>query len=213
MVKFGIDEPVVLLNKLWSWVFINSTMEGFESAEVTVLDHKLRKTAEKPTNSLDQNERPRRCDNAGIRPTMFLSGKSLWRCSSSLCAPHVVWRQNVPNKWQQGKKSRLKKGREVNFGFFFVFFFGIFFVFWVSHVFSFFFWYFPFILLDFPVNSDAFFTFVLFFLAAPCVSFFFCFVVLFLEEVWRWEESSLNIKKLEGGWGGVFPVFTLLGNP
>ena len=78
------------------------------------------------------------------------------------------------------------KGREVNFGFF-LFFFGFFFVFWVSHVFSFFFWYFPFILLDFPVNSDAFFTFVLFFLAVPCVSYFFvfCFVVLFLEEVWR----------------------------
>ena len=61
---------------------------------------------------------------------------------------------------------------------FFVFFFGIFFVFWVSHVFSFFFWYFPFILLDFPVNSDVFFTFVLFFLAVPCVSFFFGFLFL-----------------------------------
>ena len=67
----------------------------------------------------------------------------------------------------------LGKGREVNFGFFC--FFLIFFVFWVSHVFSFFFWYFPFILLDFSVNSDVFFTFVLFFLAVPCVSFFFGF--------------------------------------
>ena len=27
---------------------------------------------------------------------------------------------------------------------------------------------------------------------------FFCFFVLFLEEVWRWEESSLKMKKLEG---------------
>ena len=26
--------------------------------------------------------------------------------------------------------------------------------------------------------------------------------MLFLEEVWRWEESSVKIKKLEGGWGG-----------
>ena len=58
---------------------------------------------------------------------------------------------------------------------FFVFFLGCFFVFWVPHVFSFFFWYFPFILLDFPVNSDVFFTFVLFFLAVPCVSYFFGF--------------------------------------
>ena len=61
---------------------------------------------------------------------------------------------------------------------FFLFFFGIFFVFWASHVFSFFFWYFPFILLDFPVNSDVFFTFVLFFLAVPCVSYFFGFLFL-----------------------------------
>ena len=42
---------------------------------------------------------------------------------------------------------------------------------------------------------------VLFFRFFPC-SYVFCFFVLFLEEVWRWEESSLNIKKLEGGWGG-----------
>ena len=42
-------------------------------------------------------------------------------------------------------------------------------------MFSFFFWYFPFILLDFPVNSDVFFTFVLVFLAVPCVSYFFGF--------------------------------------
>ena len=41
--------------------------------------------------------------------------------------------------------------------------------------FPFFFWYFPFILLDFPVNSDVFFTFVLVFLAVPCVSYFFGF--------------------------------------
>ena len=68
----------------------------------------------------------------------------------------------------------IPKGREVNFGFFW-FFFGFFSFFWVSHVFSFFFWYFPFILLDFPVNSHVFFTFVLFFLAVPCVSYFFGF--------------------------------------
>ena len=75
-------------------------------------------------------------------------------------------------------------GREVNFGFF-LFFFGCFFVFWVSHVFSFFFWYFPFILLDFPVNSDVFFTFVLFFLAVPCVSYFFGFCSFhFANETW-----------------------------
>ena len=45
-------------------------------------------------------------------------------------------------------------------------------------MFSFFFWYVPFILLDFPVNSDVFFTFVLFFLAVPCVSYFFGFLFL-----------------------------------
>ena len=73
-------------------------------------------------------------------------------------------------------EGRLQNGREVNFGILFVFFW-IFFVFWVSHVFSFFFWYFPFMLLDFPVNSDVFFTFVLFFLAVPCVSYFLGFFV------------------------------------
>ena len=45
-------------------------------------------------------------------------------------------------------------------------------------MFSFFFWYFPFMLLDFPVNPDVFFTFVLFFLAVPCVSFFLGFLFL-----------------------------------
>ena len=112
-------------------------------------------------------------------------------------------------------------------------------------MFSFFFWYFPVILLDCPVNSDVFFTFVLFLLAVPCVSYFFvfvpfillhslslamkhgcccicsccmsCFVLpffslflcfLFLRAVLgrgvavKKEESSLNIKKLEGDWGG-----------
>ena len=44
---------------------------------------------------------------------------------------------------------------------------------------------------------------VLFFRFFPN-SYVLCFLVLrvFLEEVWRWEESSLKIKKLEGGWGG-----------
>ena len=66
----------------------------------------------------------------------------------------------------------LYNGRAVNFVFL-VFFLSFFFVFGVSHVFSFFFWYVPFILLDFPVSSDVFFTFVLFFLS--CVSNFFGF--------------------------------------
>ena len=75
--------------------------------------------------------------------------------------------------------SCMLNGREVNFVFFLVFF-DFLFVFWVSHVFSFFFWYFPVILLDFPVNSDVFFTFVLFLLAVPCVSYFFVFVPFIL---------------------------------
>ena len=87
---------------------------------------------------------------------------------------------------------------------FFLFFFGIFFVFWVSHVFSFFFWYFPFILLDFPVNSDVFFTFVLFFLAVPCVSYFFGF--LFLRAVLGRGVAVRGVilknKKAGGGLGG-----------
>ena len=87
---------------------------------------------------------------------------------------------------------------------FFLFFFGFFFVFWVSHVFSFFFWYFPFILLDFPVNSDVFFTFVLFFLAVPCVSYFFGF--LFLRAVLGRGVAVRGVilknKKAGGGLGG-----------
>ena len=87
---------------------------------------------------------------------------------------------------------------------FFLFFFGIFFVFWVSHVFSFFFWYFPFILLDFPVNSGVFFTFVLFFLAVPCVSYFFVF--LFLRAVLGRGVAVRGVilkhKKAGGGLGG-----------
>ena len=31
---------------------------------------------------------------------------------------------------------------------------------------------------------------------------FFVFSLFLWEEVWRWEESSFKIKKLEGGWGG-----------
>ena len=87
---------------------------------------------------------------------------------------------------------------------FFLFFFGFFFVFWASHVFSFFFWYFPFILLDFPVNSDVFFTFVLFFLAVPCVSYFFGF--LFLRAVLGRGVAVRGVilknKKAGGGLGG-----------
>ena len=87
---------------------------------------------------------------------------------------------------------------------FFLFFFGFFFVFWVSHVFSFFFGYFPFILLDFPVNSDVFFTFVLFFLAVPCVSYFFGF--LFLRAVLGRGVAVRGVilknKKAGGGLGG-----------
>ena len=95
------------------------------------------------------------------------------------------------------------KGREVNFGFFFVFFWNFFrflgfpCVFVLFLVFSFHFarfscefWRFLHLCPLFPCSSMCF------------LFFFFCFVVLFLEEVWRWEESSLNIKKLEGGWGG-----------
>ena len=83
-------------------------------------------------------------------------------------APSVgsVYRYILPSRG-------LYNGREVNFVFF-----CFFFVFWVSHVFSFFSWYFPFILVDFPVNSDVFFTFVLFFLSVPCVSYFFWFLFL-----------------------------------
>ena len=66
----------------------------------------------------------------------------------------------------------IKKGREVSFGIFLVFFLEFFSFFGFPMCFPFFFWYFPFILLDFPVNSDVFFTFVLFFLAVPCVSYF-----------------------------------------
>ena len=125
---------------------------------------------------------------------------------SSLTMSLSVARSNkfrIIQEWQRFGRLDYPRGARLILEFF-LFFFGIFFVFWVSHVFSFFFWYFPFMLLDFPVNSDVFFTFVLFFLAVPCVSYFFgfCFFVLFLEEVWRWEESSLKIKKLEGGCGG-----------
>ena len=67
-----------------------------------------------------------------------------------------------------------------------------------------FFWYFPFILLDFPVNSDVFFTFVLFFLAVPCVSFFFVF--LFLRAVLGRGVAVRGVilknKKAGGGLGG-----------
>ena len=87
---------------------------------------------------------------------------------------------------------------------FFLFFFGFFFVFWVSHVFSFFFWYFPFMLLDFPVSSGVFFTFVLFFLAVPCVSYFFGF--LFLRAVLGRGVAVRGVilknKKAGGGLGG-----------
>ena len=69
---------------------------------------------------------------------------------------------------------------------------------------SFFFWYFPFILLDFPVNSDVFFTFVLFFLAVPCVSYFFGF--LFLRAVLGRGVAVRGVilknKKAGGGLGG-----------
>ena len=92
------------------------------------------------------------CGNFGYFINYLQGGNGL------ACSNNISFAWALGSKPSQEQKPNRRGARLILE--FFLFFLEFFFVFWVSHVFSFFFWYFPFILLDFPVNSDVFFTFV-----------------------------------------------------